>query len=265
MGVKASLEGRRKMKERMGEKDWSYIKISIELGDDPSDRTIRKFVNGEKDGISIENAIKISKYFGFNLNDIIDNEEWNIPLRINEIWQGLCKITAYTNEKMGLSLHPDYNQTGWRKIVSNGWRKLNLFSKTAAQRYLKQVQIEQKVRLNICTETEGYLFLLEKDSLGSVFFAIDPISVEQRKTEIIIPDNENYFTASTVGKCELWAAVIPKEKIHIFDYLKENYCHSCENQQEQQPVNPRHLQQILDFVEENSKIETLRTHYLVVK
>jgi hypothetical protein len=195
---------------------------------------------------------KIFNELDLKWRDYFTDAEWH-RWDLKTQWGMLLDLAVDASDRFGLV---PSTKVEWRRAIDA--------SENAAQKYPKQIRIGEKFIFNVHIETEGYLFILEKDSLDEVFFLVDPISIEQKGSKVTISGKKDAFTSSITGKSELWAAVIPKREIYKFNYLEDNYYHSCRSQQEQQPLKLQHLQQLLEFVNENNKIEMIHTYYVVV-
>ena len=196
-----------------------------------------------------------------NWRDYFTKAEW-YQWDLKTQWGMLLDLAVDASDRFGLVPPPEaeYSHSGWRRAVPA--------SSNTSERYLKQVRMGEQFGFNIQVKTEGYLFIIEKDRLDKVFFLVDPILIEQTVSEIFIPEiqkKEEYFTSSTIGKCELWAIVIPQEEKCKFTYLEDNCYYSCKNVEEQQPLELQHLQMLLEYASENNEIETIHTYYSVVK
>jgi hypothetical protein len=204
---------------------------------------------------------KIMYELDLNWRDYFTKAEW-YQWDLKTQWGMLLDLAVDASDRFGLVPPPE------AKRSNSGWKRAVPASSNTPERYLKQVRMGEQFGFNIQVKTEGYLFIIEKDSLDEVFFLVDPILIDQTVSEIFIPANqkkEEYFTSSTIGKCELWAIVIPQEEKCKFMFLEDNCYYSCKNAEEQQPLKLQHLQMLLEYASENNEIEMIHTYYSVIK
>jgi hypothetical protein len=235
---------------------WSVVNGAREEGEVAviSEPTARAAFNGGP--IEPKYWQKIFDALDLQRRQYFSDAEW-YQWDVNTQWGMLLDLAVDASDRFGLvpSSEVEYSNDGYRRAIYS--------SENATQRYPKRIRIGEEFRFNIHIEREGYLFILEKDLSDEVFFLVDPISIEQKGAKITIPGKEDPFTSSIIGKCELWAAVIPNEEMCDFSYLEGNNYYSCKRQQ-QQPLKSQHLQQLLEFIDENKKLEIIQTYYVVV-
>ena len=241
MGVKASFDGKKKMKDAILSKDHSYedyAKMRIDIKASP--RTIRDFVDGE--AISKPMAIKIIKYLGFEREDIITDDEWYEIQPIGKIWEELYRLANFVPERLQVKL---------ARLDEAAF---------APREYLSRIELGSKVWIDIDVQSSGYLVLLEMDESEKIICLSPSPYIPNPDVEAGIQrtpqaqSEDRTYLIDVLGKVILIAAILPERP--DFDWLSgDNF----------QVLDNGNLNQLLEYIKKSKKpIDLMRSSVKIV-
>jgi DNA-binding Xre family transcriptional regulator len=233
--IVATVTGIEKATQALKRLNYTKKALALELGLAAS--TVNNFFR--RTPIYRTNFEEICRLLGLHWQDIVTS--------VDQLWEQLQTFGTVT-EKMGLVVVREQT-LGW------GWPTNSI--------YEKSVQIGSYIRVEVNFDISGYLLLLQRDTSGKIWcfcpscFAPQP-HLDTGKT--CLPQEESEITCfpieGTPGKEEILALITPT--ILSYKWLPQANDEPIQLQES-------HLNELLNYVNNNQEYKILYTEYMVTE